>query len=63
MSGSPSARRRGSQSLWQDSGFFQDSFFGSESRSDGGSEFGSLRGAFDPGEPGAAADRSSRTRH
>jgi Protein of unknown function (DUF2726) len=67
MHGSPpgaaSARRRSSQSLWEDSGFFQDSFFGSESRSDSGSEFGSLRGAFEPGDGGVAPDRSARTRH
>lgn len=41
--GAPS-RRRERAALWQDSGFFQDSFFGSESRSDSGqaSEFGSI---------------------
>jgi hypothetical protein len=63
LAGASPSRRRTSQNLWQDSGFFQDSFFGSESRSDAGSEFGSLRGAFDPGESGAAAERSPRTRH
>jgi hypothetical protein len=37
-------RRRERSALWQDSGFFQDSFFGAESRSDSGaaSEFGSI---------------------
>jgi len=37
-------RRHERSALWQDSGFFQDSFFGAESRSDGGpaSEFGSI---------------------
>jgi hypothetical protein len=39
-----SSRRRDRGALWHDSGFFQDSFFGSESRSDSGraSEFGSM---------------------
>ena len=38
------ARRRERAALWQDSGFFQDSFFGAEGRSDAGpaSEFGSI---------------------
>lgn len=31
------ARRRQPQTLWQDSGFFHDSFFGADSRSDAGS--------------------------
>jgi hypothetical protein len=37
-------RRRERTALWQDSGFFQDSFFGAESRSDAGppSEFGAI---------------------
>ena len=37
-------RRRERSALWQDSGFFQDSFFGAESRSDSGpgSEFGAI---------------------
>jgi Protein of unknown function (DUF2726) len=42
------SRRRQRQTLWQDSGFFQDSFFGVEAGGDAGSltsEFGSLRGA------------------
>jgi hypothetical protein len=36
------SRRRGQRALWQDSGFFQDSFFGSDSRGDTASpsEFG-----------------------
>jgi hypothetical protein len=38
-------RRRERTTLWQDSGFFQDSFFGAESRSElPGSEYGALRG-------------------
>jgi len=38
------SRRRERSALWQDSGFFQDSFFGAESRSDSGmaGEFGSI---------------------
>ena len=38
------SRRRERSALWQDSGFFQDSFFGAEGRSDAGtgSEFGSI---------------------
>jgi len=57
------ARRRAAHSLWQDSGFFQDSFFGAESRSDVGGEFGTLRGAFDPGDTDLPPERSARTRH
>jgi hypothetical protein len=43
-SGTGAARRRERSPLWQDSGFFQDSFFGAESRSDTGpaSEFGAI---------------------
>jgi len=39
-----SSRRRERSALWQDSGFFQDSFFGAESRSDSGpaSEFDAI---------------------
>ena len=39
-----SSRRRDRSALWQDSGFFQDSFFGVESRSEAGpaSEFGAI---------------------
>jgi hypothetical protein len=54
------SRRRERSALWQDSGFFQDSFFGAESRSDAGtaSEFGSigsiLRGGVTAREVGAA---------
>ena len=43
------ARRRAQRSaLWQDSSFFQDSFFAPDSRDDpfGGSEFSSLSGLF-----------------
>ena len=44
LSGTAASRRRERSALWQDSGFFQDSFFGAESRSDSGtaSEFGSI---------------------
>ena len=46
-SGSASGRRRERAALWQDSGFFQDSFFGAEPRSEvgGTSEFAALGGA------------------
>lgn len=66
-SGGPGApHRREARALWQDSGFFQDSFFGTDSRSDTGpsSEMGGfLRGlgaaeagaADSPGAPGAPA--------
>ena len=71
------SRRRERSALWQDSGFFQDSFFGAESRSDSGaaSEFGSigsiLRGGVSMREVGtppagddAPPDRDGpRTRH
>jgi hypothetical protein len=36
LPGGAAARRRERKALWQDSGFFQDSFFGAESRSDSG---------------------------
>jgi hypothetical protein len=44
LSSTVASRRRERSALWQDSGFFQDSFFGAESRSDSGgaSEFGSI---------------------
>ncbi len=42
LSGTVASRRRERSALWQDSGFFQDSFFGAESRSDSGSEFGTI---------------------
>jgi hypothetical protein len=58
-----SARRRPAQTLWQDSGFFHDSFFGAETRSDVGSEFGSLRGAFDPLDANNPPERQPRARH
>jgi hypothetical protein len=45
--------RRQPRALWQDSGFFQDSFFGSDSRLDGGSstEFGALVRGLSPLDP------------
>jgi hypothetical protein len=51
-----SSRRRERSVLWQDSGFFQDSFFGPESRSDAGgnSEFGSIGGILRGGLAGHA---------
>jgi len=76
LSSTLASRRRERPALWQDSGFFQDSFFGSESRSDSGaaSEFGSigsiLRGGVSTREVGAppAGDDTAdgggpRTRH
>lgn len=44
LSGAVASRRRERSALWQDSGFFQDSFFGAESRSETGpaSEFGAI---------------------
>jgi len=56
--GGMAGRRRERSALWQDSGFFQDSFFGADSRSDSGpaSEFGAigniLRGGIAPRDPG-----------
>ena len=64
-------RRRERSALWQDSGFFQDSFFGAEARSDAGaaSEFGSigsiLRGGLstrDPGAPGESGETDDNGR-
>jgi hypothetical protein len=76
QSSAVTSRRRERSALWQDSGFFQDSFFGAESRSDSGaaSEFGSigsiLRGGVSMREVGAppagddTPDRDDpRTRH
>ncbi|MDE1950365.1 MAG: DUF2726 domain-containing protein [Burkholderiales bacterium] len=61
------ARRRERTALWHDSGFFQDSFFGSESRADLVTDFGMLRrGAFDgpPEEVAGLVDEpSSPLRH
>jgi hypothetical protein len=50
-------RRRERHALWQDSGFFQDSFFGSDSRGAdlAASDFGALRGAA-PLRPDPGAD-------
>lgn len=44
LPGGAGARRRERKALWQDSGFFQDSFFGAESRSDSGQagDYGSI---------------------
>lgn len=68
-------RRRPTRTLWQDSGFFQDSFFGTDSRmsSEGGppSEMGGfMRGmsslppvAGDDESPGTAGARPSPVRH
>ena len=42
-SGSGAARRRGRATLWRDSGFMQDSFFGADGRGDSLGGFGSLR--------------------
>jgi hypothetical protein len=44
LSSAVASRRRERSALWQDSGFFQDSFFGAESRSESAvaSEFGSI---------------------
>jgi hypothetical protein len=57
--GATSPRRRAT--LWQDSGFFQDSFFGPDGRSETGtiSDFGALRGLNEPPGP-AAPDGSPR---
>jgi hypothetical protein len=60
------SRGRGRAALWQDSGFFQDSFFGAESRSEPGaaSEFGSigsiLRGEIGPRDVNLAGDGGER---
>jgi hypothetical protein len=54
MPGMPASARREQKALWQDSTFFQDSFFGADSRSEPGpgSEFGSLRGMTGRDRPG-----------
>ncbi|MFO1271719.1 MAG: DUF2726 domain-containing protein [Rubrivivax sp.] len=62
------SRRRERTTLWQDSGFFQDSFFGADSRpGDLGSEFGALRSRpGDLGPPtfgGVVVDGVPQTRH
>jgi hypothetical protein len=60
LSGTVATRRRERSALWQDSGFFQDSFFGTEIRSEAGlpSEFGAigsiLRGGVAARGPGLA---------
>ena len=46
LSSAVATRRRQRDALWQDSSFFQDSFFGADTRSDvPGSDFGALRGS------------------
>ncbi len=66
--GAAAGRRRERSALWQDSGFFQDSFFGAESRSDSGqsSEFGAigsiLRGGVKVRELGQAPSTASSGR-
>ena len=60
MSTAVAGRRRQRDALWQDSSFFQDSFFGADTRSDMPSEFGSLRNdlpARDREHPGDATPR------
>ena len=53
-------RRRGARTLWQDSGFFHDSFFGTDSRLGGDSgspsEFGGFMRGISPLAPTAAND-------
>ncbi len=61
-------RRRERTTLWQDSGFFQDSFFGADSRpGELGSEFGALRSrSGELGPPtfgGVVVDGVPQTRH
>jgi len=65
LTGTVAQRRRQRQTLWQDSGFFQDSFFGVESQ---GGEFGALRGGPPPREQSpddddSGAARTPQTRH
>ena len=61
------SRRRDSRALWQDSGFFQDSFFGAETSGGAASEFGSfLRGVSvreGPLDEGAASPAPPPVRH
>lgn len=51
------AGRRDRRTLWQDSSFFQDSFFGSDARGDAGSEFGALGDILRGGAAAPAARR------
>jgi hypothetical protein len=55
--GASGARARPVRALWQDSGFFQDSFFGAETRADTATEFGTLMRGPLPGD-GLRADDS-----
>lgn len=57
-------RRRGREALWQDSGFFHDSFFGVESRSAdlGSSDFGALHGLAPRAEDGFPEGSAGTTR-
>ena len=65
LSSTIASRRRERTTLWQDSGFFQDSFFGTESRGTDSmglhSDFGPLRG--DRTVPGDFADGPPPARH
>lgn len=62
--GSVAARRRERSALWQDSGFFQDSFFGGERRGDAGpsSESGTLGHILRSGAPTEGKPRGSGTK-
>jgi hypothetical protein len=61
LSHAVASRRRERNTLWQDSSFFHDSFFGADTRTDhAGSEFGALRPmapARDADNPGDSAPR------
>lgn len=60
LSSAVASRRRQRHALWQDSSFFQDSFFGADTRSDAPSDFGALRSGFSVREidhPGDATPR------
>lgn len=59
--GRAAARRQPRKELWQDSAFFQDSFFASDGREEGpASDFSPFQGS--PGRPTAEAEESPRPR-
>jgi hypothetical protein len=61
LSGAVAGRRRERNALWQDSSFFHDSFFGSDTRSDmPSSDFGSLRSGLSVREVDPPGDSTPR---
>jgi hypothetical protein len=61
LSSAVATRRAERTALWQDSTFFQDSFFAPDSRGDGNTEFGGLTSHLGHGRHSDSAQRESRS--